>query len=395
MLRRADAAEGRPVDCVVVAGASLTGLLVVAELSPARWHGRVILVDPGIERSRRLVGGCSLRRSTLEAIAAALACTPDDLVSAISGGRATVQRLNAGVASCAGERIRFSRDLTMHELEPDTGPLGLSASPERIRSAVRQRVVALGVQIVPRSIDSARDLAALAPGARALLINASSDDLFARRATPPPRHWVVASQAPCVVPAPRGLRLSPFTAHVFFAGFPEGMHATVFCPFHDPRSPAASWYGIDMRLIAAREAADPERAIGSTSDALARMAAAVGLELHDPAETLGTALAPVPRRRRPASVDGTFDAVPAFSPGAAAIYGDGMLAAATGAQALGAAIRSGSHEHDRMVARALRGIRVRNRLMQTVMWTPFDLVACAVRLVPRAGARWVGAAFLG
>lgn len=163
-------------------------------------------------------------------------------------------------------------------------------------------------------------------------------------------------------------------------------------PFYDELSPHAPWYGVNTRIVSvnAGDEFDRERELQSLVNGFERLAEALGLELHEPAETLGSAVMPVTEGPPPHSRPGTFEASRAFSSGAQAIYVDGMLAAATGARAFADALGNGARNPEAAVARALRGIRFRNWVMQEIMTRPFEQMTRVLRTFPWLAGRWFG-----
>lgn len=393
--RRLHNDDRRPA-AVTIAGASVAGLVLAAALRREGFAGRVTVLSEPLRERRRLVAGCSLRRATLAHFAAAFGTTFEDAARAIAAPAAEFRRLvvTTGRARLKGH-IRFGPPL-LDAAEPH--PIGLSTRHDRILRGLRVLARPLGIDLVDRRIEVPTDLADLAPPGT-LLVNATPRrGLLADAPAPRPlRRFVIAAQAPCV-PARVGQGtppspLAPATAFAPYIAFPDGVHLAFFTPFEDDLSPAATWYGIDTRIVAApASGAPPDPA--PVVRGLERLAAAVGLELLDASETLGAAAVPideVPFDAAAPSVDplGPPPAIGAarlLSPGAPAINVDGMLAAAQGARALAAAIARGEPRPaaGAAVAAALAPLRARNRRMQLSMALPPALLRLLLGPLGRA-----------
>jgi len=377
---------------IVIAGASIGGLALAANLSRRRWEGRVVIATEPTSVSRRLIAGCTLRRGTLARLAAAWGCSVPTLVERLTGGKGAFHSLTGSVARVsAGGKIHFEQPLVVHARPTSELPLGLSMRHAAITEGLRCSMQELDVSLVEKPIGGPADLASLAPTDDVLLVNATLKDLLGAPALPSPRRYVVACQAPCTIAA-GGLRppLDPHTGYFPFARLEDGSHVAFFSPFYDALSPQAPWYGVNTRIVSADAGFDRERELQSLVNGFERLAAALGLELHEPAETLGSAIMPVTEGPPPQSQPGTFEAGRAFSSGAQAIYVDGMLAAATGAHAFADALNSGALDPEVAVARALRGIRFRNWVMQEIMTRPFEPVARLLRTFPWPIGCWFG-----
>lgn len=382
--------RNRP-DFIAIAGASVGGLCLATELFRSGWAGRVAVVTGPTLPSRRLIAGCSLRTATIARLAGAYGCSVPSLFASLSGGKGTFHRLASSVAwMTASGTIRFAPAIGIHEL-PLGQPVGLSMRHAAITQTLRKLAEALGVPVTEKTIGSAEDLASLAKAGNALLVNATPKNLLATPDPPSPRRYVVACQAPFLI-APGGLQspLAEGLAYAPFAIMDDGLHVAFFTPFYDDLSPQASWYGINTRVMPAGAAFDRAAVVDSTRRGLERLAAGLGLTLHDPDETLATVVAGATAGAPPASRPRTFDATRAFSSGAPAIYVDGMLAAATGARAYAKALGAGAGDPERAVARALQGIRFRNRLIQQLMTWPVEPTAWFLTRFPWLAARWFG-----
>lgn len=371
--------------CIIVGG-SVAGLTLAARLARQR-RGRTVLFAPPIVESRRLVSGCTLRQSGLHLLATSFGCSPGALVDRITGGRGLFSRMRMCVGRARPDgSLRFDDAFDIHDTGSVTRPLGLSTRHGQILVGLRRSLAGLDVEIVERPVTDRAQLAAYAPSPGALLVNATPAPVLGGRLPPATGRFVVAAQAPCVE-ARGGLRapLLPGVGHASLLGYADGAHVSFFTPFYDPLSPRASWYGFIGRIVDSAD--DPSARLAATTDKLDRLAAALGLELHDPAQTLGAAQLPI-RRASPLFGDGVLDAYHGLESGAPGVAADGMLAMALGAMALGEALLRGDPLPERDVARALSRLRRDNRLTQQMLTRlPVGLVAALARFAPALIAR--------
>ncbi|RME74481.1 MAG: hypothetical protein D6776_05190 [Planctomycetota bacterium] len=338
----------------------------------------VVVYDVPAPENRRLIGGCTLRRAALEVIAAAYETDVHRLIEAISGARGSFRRLDSVLA---WPEAGYRRILTIRRRRD---PIGLSTRHARIVAALRRLARRRGIEVVQRRVTDAAEL----PPVRWRID--TTGRLGGAPHTPAPRDLVLAVQAPCVAvrlrsPLRAGLAIAPLEYD------DEGIRwLSFFTPFHDPASPAASWYGIVTTRVRASEH-ERTAVLGARAQAvLHRQARAFGLRVHDPEATLAQARIPIerafPTLRCPQT--GVLSVPRAFSPGAPAIYVDGMLAQARGAVALGRAIATAQLEPGRAVHRALRGLRRRNRAAQALFSLPLP-AARAAALAPVLVRPWL------
>jgi len=371
-----------PGPTIIVIGSGIAGLVLASRLARGRGP-RVVLVTGRPPVARRLVDGCSLRRSAIALMADAVGCE----------ARALQDRLGGDAAAFYALRVRRGTGTTTLQWEGpvleagEDRPIGLSTRHGEILAALRERLPD-GVQLVlgealpaPPAAEPTRvlhlrladgDLAVDVDGDHTLVLDTTPAAVVAAPpAARPPRHVVIAVQQPM---RPRPGAASPFDgARVAFApsfAGARGPQLGFVTPFWDPCSPAASWYGINTAVIdAATLSAIGERAlIEDVAGGLARCAEAVGLEPVDAEATTGRACVPVVAQ---------FDAGVgfalhrAFSPGAPAVNVDGMLAQAVGATCLARALegavagslRGAALRGLRDARRALRPLRRWNRVM--------------------------------
>lgn len=372
----------RPRSFVIVGG-SVSGLALAGALS-RRPENRVVVLSSPPEDGRRLVAGCSLRASALHHLAAALGVTVPALVGRLTGGDGVFSRLTLRIGRAARDgALRYGPTVVLHDTGSPVRPLGLSTRHAQILHGLRALLGERGVPIVPTTVTDREQAAAHALEAPATLIDATPGGVLVGRMTDDgARDHVVAVQAPCVL-ASDGLRdpLAPGSAHAEIVRIGARSYACFFTPFGDRRSPRAGWYAFIGTIVDRAHAADRAGAIASAGAHLERLVANLGLALHDPHETLGSAVLPVPPAR-PVLRDGVLDAYHGFESGAPGIAADGMYAMAVAARACADALDS-DESPERRVARALRRIRRDNRLTQRLLThVPVGLPALVARLAP-------------
>jgi hypothetical protein len=383
--------------CVVVVGSSISGLILASRLSRA--EGVTVVLVPGSPPiRRRLVAGCSLRWSTIRRMAAGIGTTAGLLHERL-GGEAASFRWLAVERADPGAGLRFTR--RPGTWAPADPLMGLSTRHGEILSSLRSLLTAgpglrcvagalprdarlVGSSGLPLQLADGEALLPL-PEDRTVICNATSavdllrpDLTGAGRGLTEPARWVAAVQAPLRSRGPdpfdgRAVGIAPMTP-----GRPRP-HLAFFTPFADPDSPQADWYVINTTVVKAKELAEVgrEQLVAATRDRMRELEAVYGFDEVDPGETLGEAIVPVEAEGGAALQARLDDGSPvvdvhrAFTSGAPAINVDGMLAAAVGADVFAdALLLSGAPPADAARSalgradRALRGIRVRNRLTQ-------------------------------
>src|SRR5437763_2159399 len=199
---------------VVVVGSSISGLVLAARLG--RVEGlRVVLVAGAPPVRRRLVAGCSLRRSTVRRMARALSVDDAVLFHRLGGHPAAFRRLAVARAEPGSAPPRLVPRRTDAGFEPY---VGLSTRHGAILAALRASLdPGLAVTVVAGDVarDAALDGGALPllglpllvkgeaatlalPAGRAVVLNATAraDLLRPGARVPAPERYVVAVQAP-------------------------------------------------------------------------------------------------------------------------------------------------------------------------------------------------------
>ncbi|HYT40020.1 MAG TPA: hypothetical protein VEN99_10945, partial [Acidimicrobiia bacterium] len=375
---------------VVIVGSSISGLVLAARLGTiAKRHKglRVVLVAGAPPVRRRLVAGCSLRRSTIRRMARAMSVDESVFFERVGGRTAAFRRLAVARAEPGSAPPRLVARRTDAAVDPY---VGLSTRHGAILAALRASLdPALDVIVVdgdvPRQgpLDGGRlplllkgkDEQLVLPAGRAVVLNATSraDLLRPGARTPAPKRYVVAVQAP--------LRLTGATpwcgddvglAPMTFG--PPAPHLAFFTPFGDPDTPEATWYGINTMTLSAAEldAAGPAAVTTTVWDRLVELEGQLGFAELDPGATRGEAVVPVVRDTAvagEASLDNgapVVDVHRSFSSGAPAINVDGMLAAVVGADAFAGAF--GASDASSPVAAARAALAAADKALRSVRW---------------------------
>ena len=362
--------RGRPDhDSVVVAGNGIGALSFAARLARSpEFAGRVTVVAPPIAESRRLINGVSLRGRAADYICAALGVTHARLLSEICGGEAgglTANRQTAAMAYAgAGGAWQFTRPGAWQGGAAGSArPIVYGTRNSRITGAMWSLMTELGIRYVPEKAESADQLRAMAAGSAPLLVNPTVNGRLLGAAAPPPTRMVLATQVPFTVAA-GGLRrpAEPQTAFAPLVRRDGAVDVGYFTPFRDPASPQATWYGIIARVVDTAARVDKDSELSTMTDELYGIGAALGLEPHDPEETLGRAMVPASPVRAPGpSAPGTLELKRAYSVGAPCYYADGMISAGLGGLLAAEAVIRGD-DPDRAIRHATRALRWHNYL---------------------------------
>jgi hypothetical protein len=381
-------------EVVVVVGAGIGGLVLaskLAALAAQRPSLRVALVLGRPPVKKRLVAGCSLRRSALDTIAGAFGIDRATLVDRL-GARGAFHALASG-------RVRGDRVEVVHRGE--AGELiGLSTRHGHILSSLRTSVPS-NVDVIAGEIGTDKLEAVLPitlregtaalglPEGRHVVIDTTPQGVLRAAPALEAERWVFACQVP----------LSGSPKHGSDVGFApqllgEGSaHLAFFTPFSDPDTPAADHYGINTLVVGADRISKKDAIARELRARLEASSRALGLTPVDPDETFGAAMMPVVRATIDhvhASADRRRRIVathPAFSPGAVAINVDGMLAESIGATAL--ALHVGGFDGDLFeiardglvrAYRALASVRADNVTLERAY---FSLPAGAMRTLQR------------
>lgn len=382
--------EYERAEVVVVVGSGVGGLVLAAKLAKIARPGlRVALVTGRPPVPKRLIAGCSLRRSALDAMASALSIDR----------RALIEKLGAGgkFRALASGRVRGEEVQIVHRSEPKD-LVGISTRHGHILAVLRsfvRNVDLIAGELAPAKIEAGLEIAmggALAelvlPAGRHVVIDTTPQGVLGAAPALDAERYVFACQLP--------LRGSPKCGpDVGFAPqlLGDPAHLAFFTPFSDPDTPEADWYGINTLVVNADRMSQRDALGREVRARLERSSAALGLAIVEPSATYGSAVLPVvrptidhvhasaDRRRRVVATH------PAFSPGAVAINVDGMLAEAIGATAL--ATHVGGFDGDPFESardglvrayRALAPIRADNLALERAF---FSLPPGALRTIQR------------
>lgn len=326
-------------DSVVVAGNGIGALCFAARLARSEeFAGRVTVVAPPVEESRRLINGVSLRARAADYICAALGIGHDQLIAQMTGhavGRPICHRQTACMAFQDGKGDwRFSRLGTWQGGKSGSDrPIMYGARNTRTINAIWELMTDFGVHYVPEKAVSADQLRDYATGANPLLVNVTRNPaLLGSEDSRKPNKKILAVQAPMIV-RPGGLRHPAESATAFAPlvkrdGIVDVGYVT---PFADPLSPRSSWYMIVARVVDGDSGFDKDEELDIMTDELFGISEALGLEADDPEETLAKACVPGSSYRRPKrSAPGILELKRHYYGGNPAYYADGMISAAMG-----------------------------------------------------------------
>jgi hypothetical protein len=363
LVDRAAGTGSRPYyDSVVIAGAGLTATVMAARLARSeQFHGKVVLAGPRSEESRRLKDGATLRGHGTDYICYALDVPQYAFVDALYGdivdGRGVGTRLLVNMSK-KGRSGAFEFGRTLPVFGGYTGasrPVFYGVRNSRAQAAVHELMDRAGVIEVPEAVSSLDEAHDLAPGKRPLIVNASHNTALLRGQGPKVDWATVAVQAPLVV-RPGGFR-NITTNAALFTGVRRAGRIVVglFNPYGDPLSPRATFYGIMVGEVYARAGFDKQREIDTMTEELYGIADALGMDVHDPEETLFSGLIPGSPWKAPQSAPGTLELQMISHQGVSATFSDGMTSGAAAAVAAAEAVIRGT-DPDRAVRRAVREI---------------------------------------
>jgi hypothetical protein len=351
-------------DRVYIVGASIAGLVLASVLARAIGTRVRVIAGPPIE-GKRLIDGCSLRRSTVDVMARGLGADRARLWEALGGAPAQFYGMRISIRGGLAGGLELSAK--------DDAPIGLSTRHGHIVTTLRAffdaDAVLVDGRIDPeRPIDGDRlrlDSTVEPLGPRDLVFNTTSRPLLPIARLPPPERFVVAAQAPL-----RARGGGPREAIVPSMKSDTGRQLGFVTPFADPATPDATHYVIHTAIARAERAkTERDRMLADVEAQMWKIARELDLDPIEPDATLGRAFVPVTERFAPTpSVDArVFNLHQAFSSGAPAVNVDGMLAQAVGALAFaGAFVEAGASPRCvpialRRASRALREIRALNR----------------------------------
>ncbi|WP_155948372.1 hypothetical protein [Mycobacterium sp. URHB0044] len=375
---------------MVIAGAGLTASVMAARLARSeRFHGKVVLAGPRSEESRRLKDGATLRGHGADYICYALGVPQcafvDSLYGDIVDGRGVGTRLLVNMSKKGRSgAFEFGRTFPVMGGYPGTSrPLFYGVRNSRVQAAMHEFMNRAGVIEVPEAINSLDEAHALAPGKRPLIVNASHNAGLLRGQGPKVDWATVAVQAPLVV-RPGGFRNIASNAALFTGVRRAGRIVVgLFNPYGDPLSPQATFYGIMVGEVRPGSGFDKQREVDTMTDELYGIADGLGMDVHDPDETLFSGLIPGSPWKAPQSAPGTLELQMISHQGVSATFSDGMTSGAAAAVAAAEAVIRGT-DPDRAARRAVREITRDRRIYnfeRTKLALAWDI---GIRVLPEA-----------
>ncbi|MGH0037189.1 MAG: hypothetical protein ACQGVK_19365 [Myxococcota bacterium] len=414
---RPDAAR---FDSAVVRGGGVGALVCAARLARSdAFRGRVSVVGPPTEESRRLIGGLTLRARSLDYYAAALGRTRRELLSEMYGGRARQAETRLQVTAVCDRdgsaRFRLGRKgVWLRSADHAGRVLAYGVRNSGLVAALRRSMADLDIVWTheqPVSLDECRGAAR---GDRPVIVEAGGrPPLSDLPAEPPPRSFVLAAQVLFSDPrreAEGVLEDGAGFLGVLPGGRSPGLDVAVFNPVADPLSPGARWYGIVYRIVRAAPAPRGsdlamrvllgryEAELAELRDHVVGVGHAMGLDPVDESETLGQAVVACQSWRDvPARRDEVVELRRIYDAGVPIITGDGMARAGLAGYVAAECLIAGADAH-RHTNRSLAQWRRANRLFALGMTRLAPLVTGLSRRFPAAviggGARipemWVG-----
>ncbi|MDN5746352.1 MAG: hypothetical protein L0H31_14715 [Nocardioidaceae bacterium] len=361
-------AFGQPIcDSVVIAGNGIGALTFAAALArDPRMEGRVTVVAPPVDESRRLLNGVSLRGLAADFLCTALGVTHEELLDVVAGpGQRPVAHANTAAMAFKKPdgNYGFSTAGSWQGVFDNSLELVWGVRNSRVTGGMVELMQSMGIKWVEEKAHGLEQLKDLAQGSRPLIANATTNSTLLGAGGLKPKIMVLATQAPMIESA-SGVR-APLGANQAFVPLTKRSGAIdvgYYTPFKDPLSPRSTWYGITARLVAADSGFNKAAELEAMQDELFGVADALGLTPDDPDETLGTALVPASRFGSvPPSATGTLELRRAYSGGAPCFYADGMLSSAVGG-VIGARAVLNGQDPDPIIRHALRQVRWVNYL---------------------------------
>ncbi|MDY6998690.1 MAG: hypothetical protein SW019_19005 [Actinomycetota bacterium] len=355
-------------DSVVIAGNGIGAQTFAAQLvKHPQFAGKVTLVAPPAQESRRLINGVSLRGVAADFLSSAVGVDHAALVQAATGTALpgpVAHRQTAAMALPRDGQWTFSNAGPWQGGNNGTSaPLVYGMRNSRLVVGLRELLAEHPVEYVEDMVESDAHLRSYAAGTRPLLVNATTKPTLLGGESSPPRRLVLAVQAP-MFEAASGISY-PLQRDTTFAPLIRRggiIDVGYFTPFADPRSPRSNWYGIFARVVDADSGFDKDAELATMTGELHGVAQALGLVVDDAAETLAGALVPASSWGKVApSKPGTLELKRMYSGGAPCYYADGMVSAAIGG-VIGAEAVVRSQDPDAAIRRALRPWRRHNFL---------------------------------
>lgn len=360
-------------DSAAISGNGIGAAVMAAALNRSpEFQGKVTIVSPPVQESRRLINGVTLRARAIDYYAAALGLTRNDVLREIYGEawRQAETDLQFGIM-CGGadQDYAIKRQacwMDGRDVRPDrteNAPLAYGVRNSRLAGALMSLARQAGVRFVDEDAHDFEALKAHAVGQNPIIINAKPKPLGSAETAwnaPTPTSFVAASQVTFtdVHRETRGV-LSQQASLCAFVHRDSILDMAVYYPFQDPLSPEATYYGIFYRVLKA-DAYDKAHELSCLTDELTGVGEQIGLTVHDADDTMGQAVVPCLRWRglqnRQKDV---LDLAYIYSGGAPIITGDGMVRSAIGATAAADAILNGRDPVPE-INRALRLYRFMN-----------------------------------
>ena len=355
-------------DSVVIAGNGIGAQAFAAQLvKHPQFEGKVTLVAPPAQESRRLINGVSLRGVAADFLSSAVGVDHATLLQAAAGTSLpgpVAHRQTAAMAIDRNGEWKFSNSGPWQGgSKGNAAPLVYGMRNSRLVAGLRELLAEHPVEYVDDMVESAAHLRSYAAGTRPLLVNATTKPTLLGGDSSAPQRLVLAVQAP-MIEADSGIS-HPLQRDTTFAPLirrNDIIDVGYFTPFADPLSPRSTWYGIFARVVDADSGFDKDAELATMTGELHGVANALGLMVDDAAETLAGALVPASSWGKVApSKPGTLELKRMYSGGAPCYYADGMISAAIGG-VIGAEAVVHGQDPDPAIRRALRPWRRHNFL---------------------------------
>jgi hypothetical protein len=354
-------------DSAVVAGNGIGALAFAGHLAQSPlFAGKVTVVAPPVEESRRLINGVSLRGVAADFMATVFNTTHDGLLEVLSGSSdapPVARRQTAAMALPNGSSWGFSRRGQWQNRVATGNPLVYGLRNSRVVAGMRELAAHLPIEFIDDRVESAEHLRSFAKGQTPLLVNATTNPRLIGADAKKPQRLVLAVQAPFIA-SPSALAY-PLEAETAFAPLIRRagtLDVGYFTPFRDPLSPRSNWYGIFARVVDSDSGFDKDEQLKIMTDELLGVADVMKLSADDLDQTLALALVPAsPWGKVAPSAPGTLELKRHYSGGAPCFYADGITSGLVGGMVGAEAIIHGANA-DQAIRAALRRWRRHNLL---------------------------------
>ncbi len=416
-----------PGSAVWIIGSGIAGLILAETLVRHALGVPVVVVTGDPPAEKRMIDGCSLRRSTVVALADGMGVPPEQLFSRFRVEQSAFPKLALHAVDVRAGALQPLSEPIIVGPAPTPGlsgdyPIGLSTRHGEVLLSLRE-LVSDRVQLVFARVVSAESSGGsrlslkfeasegevVLPAGHALFNTTPQEGLWksAKNRTPRPApRRVIVSQGP--------VRLKAGVPRVPAAWVPtwegsRGPHVAIFTPFWDAGTPEATWYALNTRVSSAEETDSTAQAeaLAEVREHLQVVMEAYGLEPLDWEQASFDASVPSVRDFDLVSaVDAPyFELYRVVSSGVPAVNTDGMLAQALGARRLGLVLaerhREGWHTATKVAAqrtkRELRPVRWWNAYSVWVyyfapLWLRRRALGWSTWMLPKMVKDW---AFLG